>query len=126
MDQNIYMRMQLAEQRALFMQNQNAELMAMVQEQAKILSAIGEKIGYDVVLTHTTEAGSEVYEYEKNDEQAESGDYTNPIKWEGQEVTEGLWYWIDEEDAGRDLPHEAISTGCPASFYDKNYFDFVE
>ncbi len=51
-----------------------------------------------------------------------SGDYTDPIKWNpGDAITAGLWYYDDDKD----LPHEAIKTGTPGTFYDRVCFDFV-
>lgn len=65
--------------------------------------------------------GDGVYEVVKED--PGTGDYTNPIKYEqGMSITKYLWYYLDDKD----IPHEAIKEGVPFSFYDRNYFDFVE
>lgn len=52
-----------------------------------------------------------------------TGDYLNPILYaDGDSVEIGKWYYNDDKD----LPHEAIASGQPVGFTDRNYFDFVE
>lgn len=56
-----------------------------------------------------------------------TGSYVDPIQWmAGDAVEAGVWYWLDETYAGRELPHQALMAGVPNSFYDREYFDFVE
>lgn len=53
----------------------------------------------------------------------ETGDYLDPILYkDGMKIVEGKWYYLDDKD----LPHEAVKSGIPAGFNDKEYFDFVE
>lgn len=57
------------------------------------------------------------------DPEAEDGSYGKPFKYEqGMAVEAGFWYWLDDKL----LPHEAIASGTPADFYDREYFDYVE
>lgn len=52
-----------------------------------------------------------------------AGDYLNPIPYtNGMAVEVGKFYYTDDKD----LPHEAIMSGVPAGFNDKEYFDCVE
>lgn len=57
------------------------------------------------------------------DPESEDGSYLKPFKYiDGMEVIEAKWYWLDDKD----LPHECIKSGVPASFNDAEYFDIVE
>lgn len=69
--------------------------------------------------------GNGVYEVVKKEEETTAGDYLNPIYYVmGMSVDEGNFYYNDEW--GRELPREAINTGTPLSFNDKNYFDWID
>lgn len=53
------------------------------------------------------------------------GDYTDPILYDvGATVGEGNFYYT--ETVGKDLPHQAIKSGVPSGFFDKEYFDWIE
>lgn len=50
------------------------------------------------------------------------GDYLHPIAYEqGAAVEAGKWYYTDDPE----LPREAIASGIPASFDDRDFFDIV-
>lgn len=54
--------------------------------------------------------------------QVATGDYLDPILWSpGDSITTGLWYYTDDKD----LPHEAIVSGTPFDFNDRNFFDDI-
>lgn len=64
--------------------------------------------------------GDGVYEVVK--EVPQTGDYTDPIKFEaGMSVKTGLWYYTDDPE----LPMEAIADGVPAEFGDAQFFDGI-
>lgn len=53
------------------------------------------------------------------------GDYTDPILYEvGATIGDGNFYYT--ETVGKDLPHEAIKSGIPSNFFDREYFDWIE
>lgn len=62
--------------------------------------------------------------YEVVKDSASAGDYTNPILWKNGDMAEvGKWYYTETE--GVDMPHECIQSGCPLTFYDRMYFDYI-
>lgn len=57
------------------------------------------------------------------DPDAEDGSYLKPFKYvQDMEVEAGFWYWLEDKA----LPHEAIASGTPADFYDRDFFDYVD
>lgn len=74
---------------------------------------------------HVEEAEAEIVRLDELGKEVEhaTGDYLNPILYkDGMRIVDGKWYYLDDKD----LPHEAIKSGVPAGFNDKEYFDFVE
>lgn len=64
------------------------------------------------------------WEFVEDESSVPDGDYQNPIPYtQGMTVETGKFYYIDY--LGKDLPYEAIKTGIPLSFYDRNYFDVI-
>lgn len=95
-------------------------LKARIVQLEKHLSCMADKIGYSMVEIGETDAGSKIYEFEKNDESAVSGDYLNPITFEfGIECKVGLFY-----TDGSDI-WECIKEGKPLNFADPEYFDVI-
>lgn len=61
-------------------------------------------------------------QFEVVKKQVGTGDYINPILFEqGMSITLGLWYYLDDKD----LPREAIRSGTPTTFDDREYFDWI-
>lgn len=80
---------------------------------------INEILGFQNLILQQIDA----YQFEVLKNETETGDFTDPIKWsEGVEVEEGKFYYEDDKE----LPHEAIAGGTPASFDDRNFFDWIE
>ena len=87
-----------------------------LENQVALTNAIIDSMG---VSAH--DLGGGVFEVIKPNPQ--TGEYTDPILWHGgDEVVSGYWYYTDDKD----LPHEAIKSGIPSGWYDKDFFDFVE
>lgn len=61
------------------------------------------------------------HQFEVAKEEVASGDYTDPIPWNGESVEIGKWYYTTEKE----LPREAIKSGVPSSWDDSSYFDWV-
>lgn len=89
---------------------------------AENLEEIAHKSGYVLVHSGTTEAGSELYEYNKSSDENQRGDYTNPIQYvKGDEIEKGKFYWYSDFD----IRQEALKDGIPKDFYDAEYFDVI-
>lgn len=95
-------------------------LLARISQLETDVSGMAEKVGYKLMKAGETEAGSEIYEYEKTGESAPDGDYLNPILFRnGMKVTKGLFY-TDSEDIW-----EAVKDGTPKNFMDTEFFEVI-
>lgn len=85
-----------------------------------------DKEGYLTVSTVESMGDRVIWEYIPDphyDPEAEDGSYMRPFKYEqGMDVEAGFWYWLGDKQ----LPHEAIASGTPTDFYDRDFFDYVE
>lgn len=74
---------------------------------------------------HIEEAEAKIKQFDEIGKEIvhETGDYLDPILYkDGMTIVDGKWYYLDDKD----LPHEAIKSGVPSGFNDKEYFDFAE
>lgn len=95
---------------------------AKVAEYGNYIESIAKKVGYRIESVGKTESGSEIFEYEKTDEGANSGDYLNPIQYiKGDEAEKGKFYWYTDYD----IRQECLKSGIPTNFADTEYFDVI-
>lgn len=119
-----YMESRMAEMEAATISAQNT--LASAQEEIEMLKGSIEKISAELDKIGYKLNALDYGVYEVVKAVAQSGEYLDPILWQsGMAVQNGLWYWLNEEEYGIDLPHEAVRDGVPKDFDDREYFDFV-